>query len=291
MRSNHQGRPLIIIGMHRSGTSLLAGILERCGIFMGARKDENNEAIFFQKINEWIFRQANASWDNPRNFKFIDSHFRDYCKRVIASHLGGFQRIKYLGLKRALRYRDIREIDFPWGWKDPRNTYTVELWKEIFPGARVLHIFRNPVDVAASLKRREERLRKGFDMNLKKWIKERILFGRTYPNWSVRVQDIYEGINLWREYLEQAFSLNKEFGQNLMHIRYESFLEAPEIILKKILDFAGLKLGDETISNSVRGIDGSRRFAFVNDQELIEVYRDIRDMEMVKKLGYEGIIG
>ena len=39
--------PIIIIGMHRSGTTLLSKLLEKCGVFMGTKKEENNESIFF----------------------------------------------------------------------------------------------------------------------------------------------------------------------------------------------------------------------------------------------------
>lgn len=290
MSTNIHLQPIILIGMHRSGTSLIAKILEGCGLFMGARKDENNESIFFQRLNEWLLRQANASWDNPYNFKFIDRHFKEYCKNVLISHLKGLRRIEYLGLRRFLKYRDIRDMDFPWGWKDPRNTFTIEIWKEIFPDAKVLHIYRNPVDVAASLIKREGILRGRFKMNIKKRVKERLLHGKTYPNWSVRIQDIYEGIKLWQEYVEKAFSLNKELGQDIMHIKYEDFLDEPEIVLKDILDFTGLNIKADRLSRHVVGINTSRRFAFINDRELITVYMDIRDMEIVKKLGYDGII-
>lgn len=282
--------PLIILGMHRSGTSLLAGILEKCGIFMGVRKDDNNESIFFQRLNEWLLRQANASWDNPYNFKFVDSYFKEYCKKVLITHLRGLRRIEYLGLKSFLKYRDVRDLDFPWGWKDPRNTFTIELWKDIFPEAKVLHVYRNPVDVAASLRKREEKLREGFNTDIKKWIKERLLKGKTYPHWSVRIQDIYEGINLWREYVEKAFSLDKISGRNILHIKYEAFLEEPERILREILDFAGVNFKPETLSGYIKGIDSTRRFAFINDKELVRVYREIKDMELVRRLGYDRIM-
>ena len=41
--------PIIIIGMHRSGTSMLSKILEDSDIFLGNNKDINNEALFFKK--------------------------------------------------------------------------------------------------------------------------------------------------------------------------------------------------------------------------------------------------
>ena len=44
--------PIILLGMHRSGTSMIAGMLEELGLFMGNHKDRNNEAFLFMKLNE-----------------------------------------------------------------------------------------------------------------------------------------------------------------------------------------------------------------------------------------------
>ena len=58
-------KPIIISGMHRSGTSLIANILNDNGVFIGSKVDENNESIFFQRINKWILSCVGSSWDNP----------------------------------------------------------------------------------------------------------------------------------------------------------------------------------------------------------------------------------
>jgi hypothetical protein len=39
--------PVIIIGMSRSGTTLLVEMLEQLGLFAGNKKTRNNEALFF----------------------------------------------------------------------------------------------------------------------------------------------------------------------------------------------------------------------------------------------------
>ena len=64
--------PVIFIGMHRSGTSMLARLLEELGMFFGAVKDQNNEALFFQGLNEWLLGQCGGRWDNPAAF---NQHF------------------------------------------------------------------------------------------------------------------------------------------------------------------------------------------------------------------------
>ena len=60
-------QPIIVIGMHRSGSSLLVKVLQELGVFMGNDFEENNESMFFNKINDWRLLQAGASWDIPEN--------------------------------------------------------------------------------------------------------------------------------------------------------------------------------------------------------------------------------
>ena len=57
----------------------------------------------------------------------------------------------FLGWKRYLAYRSLERFDQPWGWKDPRNVFTLPLWLRVFPEAKIIYIVRNGVDVAASL--------------------------------------------------------------------------------------------------------------------------------------------
>jgi hypothetical protein len=41
-----------------------------------------------------------------------------------------------------------------WGWKDPRNSITIQFWKSLLPDLRVVVCVRNPLEVAASLQKR-----------------------------------------------------------------------------------------------------------------------------------------
>ena len=60
--------PVIVAGMHASGTTLLSRIVQRCGVFMGAEKNENEEAEFFRGINQQVLALTEASWDEPETF-------------------------------------------------------------------------------------------------------------------------------------------------------------------------------------------------------------------------------
>ena len=57
--------PFVIVGMHRSGTSLVSQILDRSGVFMGSDLQEDHESKFFIGLNKWIYENAGADWARP----------------------------------------------------------------------------------------------------------------------------------------------------------------------------------------------------------------------------------
>ena len=57
--------PVIVIGMHRSGTTLLTKLLEASGVHWGDDTDEYNEDVRFQALDEEIFRKGHARGDDP----------------------------------------------------------------------------------------------------------------------------------------------------------------------------------------------------------------------------------
>ena len=54
--------PIIVIGMHRSGTGMLARVLSGLGVWMGERQSDNSEDMFFFTLNEWLLRLSGAAW-------------------------------------------------------------------------------------------------------------------------------------------------------------------------------------------------------------------------------------
>lgn len=280
--------PLIIIGMHRSGTTMLSKILENLGIFMGIKKEINNESTFFIKINDWIMRQFNASWDVPHNMNFLNDNIISQITKAVIRPLKDIRAIEFIGLKNYLKYRDIRKLNFPWGWKDPRNTFTIDIWKKIFPTAKILHIYRNPVDVAESLRKRENELDSMFQMTFEKKLKEYLLKGKIGYKSSVRLRHINEGILLWKAYIEKSFSIDKS-SDEILHIKYEDLLTEPEIYLKKIFQFTEIPYSQKDIDVAISTFKKDRKYAFTKNDELVKIYSSIRNWQLMKELGYDNI--
>lgn len=278
--------PILIIGMHRSGTSILTKVLEEGGLFLGDKQERNNEALLFIKLNKWIFNNANATWDLPYNLKFADQYFIDHQVRVCKQHLKGIKAISYLGFKNLLKYGDVTKLDFPFGWKDPRNTFTVDVWKKIFPQLKLVHIYRNPIDVAQSLLAREIVVRSR-PKNLRMHQQAEAKLQRVnYAN-SLRVNHLNEGFNLWCDYTSKAFSFSDTDHNNILHLKFEDVVANPELWMPQLFDFCGLNFSAEKYLSNKNQFDASRINAFKNNNELLEFYQKIKTHPLVHQLGYD----
>lgn len=137
------GTPVVIAGMHRSGTSVLANLLQATGVDVGRR----------------LMPAAAA---NPRGY-FEDLDFQELHERVIqASHprllwlpVEG-ERLVFSDADRAegRRLAALRDDAPVWGFKDPRTCLFLDFWDEVLDDARFVFIFRRPELVVDSLRRR-----------------------------------------------------------------------------------------------------------------------------------------
>ena len=275
MSEDNAAAPVIITGMHRSGTTMLSGLLSDIGVCMGWSR-ANSEAVFFHKLNLAIERAINASWDNPENYTWFNA-CPEKKKEIIGwlkKKVGGPGSCLYYSRFGLFPSKQLTSIKGPWGWKDPRNTFTFDLWRDVFPGAKVIHVVRNAVDVAASLRQREINVPPP-------------LFG---PYSSFRVCDLGGGFSLWKAYVAKGRSIVPDNGEgDIMHLRYEDFLEAPTPVLRNIAAFCGTPVEDETLKRMTKKLDKSRSYSFMSDKELRGFYEKIKNDPLMAELGYSGL--
>src|SRR5436189_3433483 len=120
-----KSRPVCIAGMHRSGTSMVARLLNLCGLYLGPENElpttgQDNpeghwENIHFAKVNEELLAHWGGGWDLP----------------PAMPTLGGL-RADLLPLQqnaRAVIEKFSRHA--LWGWKDPRNSLTLPFWQQL----------------------------------------------------------------------------------------------------------------------------------------------------------------
>ena len=130
---------ICILGMHRSGTSSLAGSLEEAGLHLGKiiKKAPNNakgnrENKRIMDLQDELLAYNGGSWRSPpENVVWTDAH-RAARDAILASY----------------KRRDL------WGFKDPRTLLTLRFWQEALPRMTFVATFRHPLLVAESLIRR-----------------------------------------------------------------------------------------------------------------------------------------
>jgi hypothetical protein len=146
-------RPVIVLGMHRSGTSAMGGVLSELGIFMGRKlfspQAGVNEKGFFEnsaivRFNDTLLDVIPSSWDDPTFPTGTDPLQR--------------QLDDYVEAGRALLHKEYPK-DTVWGVKDPRMTLLLPFWQRVFAlcSLRPHYVFviRDPSEVVASLIRRD----------------------------------------------------------------------------------------------------------------------------------------
>jgi hypothetical protein len=158
---------VIVLGMHRSGTSMLTGLLHQgMGYDLGTApmygpvRGENFKG-FFERIdivtqNDVFLQRQGASWHSGiEEYKSVNGNG--------APHQAALTNKGQIGLEFMNRSpTDMETADTnnnPWIQKDPRMSITLRDWVPFFNQAplppAILFTYRHPLEVAYSLVRRE----------------------------------------------------------------------------------------------------------------------------------------
>lgn len=279
-------QPIIILGMHRSGTTLVTKMLENLGLFVGASKEINHEALFFWEINNWIFELHTAKPELPHNIQYTNPKTRKIIEDTLQYYVQSSKRKKYLG-KLSHQYNSITSIDFPFGWKDPKNTFTLDFWKAIFPNPKIIHVYRNPIDCISSYIERDLKVKDHFEWNWKKKLKREFLL--TYKfNYNFRLYNIEQGYQLWQEYVSKAIELQQS-NPHYYSIQYEQLLAKPEENIKNLCAFCELPVNEQKITTATQNIKKDRAYAFLENEAYVAFYQNIKNDKIIQQLDYQNI--
>ena len=143
---------LVVLGMHRSGTSAVAGCLQRLGVEFGPRlmpATADNERGYYEHIDvvnlhDRLLMALDRGWDSTTPWP---AHWWEDEART------GRFRAELL----ALLERDYGSAPL-WSIKDPRMCHLLPWWRPVWPLLDTVPIYlivvRDPREVAASLARR-----------------------------------------------------------------------------------------------------------------------------------------
>jgi hypothetical protein len=186
------GASIIVLGMHRGGTSLLANLVSVCGAHAGDERlllkaDESN---------------ARGYWEYMPLIEFNDELLNSVCaKTLIPPSDEAYKELerqssvpKYRD--RALRLlRVMQESGLTWFWKDPRLGVLLPFWKRIWGDVIYVISIRHPLDIALSIQKRD-----------------------AYP--------ISASLLIWQRYMSAILEGTKT-AQNALFIEYEEVIENP----------------------------------------------------------------
>ncbi|ACK69696.1 chromosome segregation ATPase-like protein [Gloeothece citriformis PCC 7424] len=191
--SNLQQPILIITGMHRSGTSLTASLLQSAGLDIGNILPEaalgnikgHFESQAFLNFHQSVLGSVGISPDGWTIQKTIypPEYYVEKAKQLIETQASPTN---------------------PWGWKDPRTTLFINFWSELLPSAKFLFLYRSPWEVVDSLYRRGSDNDKIFHHN---------------PELALKV---------WMNYNEEILDFYQKNSQKSLLIHINKVTENPE---------------------------------------------------------------
>ena len=224
--------PVCITGMHRSGTSLVANLMGRCGLYLGEANKllpaspDNTEGYWehrsFVKINDEILLELGSSWDSPTPKVMEGWPYKDKFNpaRVRAEIL-------------LTKFVDHE----PWGWKDPRTSLTLPFWMSLdgilvpfWQGRgqqlKVVVCVRDPLEVFQSLR------------------------DRTFTPSS-------SGLDLWQTYNQRI--LDSTLPQDRIITHYDAYFRDAVSELERVVDFAGIDVSPDVVQESARIVSSAMR--------------------------------
>jgi len=199
---NQSGLPVFIVGMHRSGTSLVEQIL--------AAHPDVHGAGELPDLTQMVF--------SLRSVLGRDCHYVDCLPRLTVTALDKLsaqhlERLRMVGGK-ARRVTD----------KMPGNFMYLGFIEQAFPGARIIHCRRNPLDTCLS----------GYFQN----------FGgaQNYMN------DLGDLGFVYRCYRRMMAHWRQVLTMPMLEVHYEDLVASPETVIRGLVEFCGLPWDEQCLS-------------------------------------------
>jgi tetratricopeptide (TPR) repeat protein len=236
---NRSKLPVFIVGMPRSGTTLVETILASHPLVHGAGELDD----VFQMRQE-IGRASGTGKRYPH-----------YLESVSAKVLDPFAE-RHLKKLAALAAPGIARVTD----KMPQNFVQLGLIELLFPGARVIHCVRDPLDTCLSI------------------------YSHPFIQHHAYATDLTNLGHYYREYLRLMAHWRAVLRIPLLEVRYEDLIERPEENVRRLIEFCELPWDDRCLRHHE-----SERFA--NTFSYNQVRQPIYKTSMAKWKRYEKHLG
>ncbi len=220
----------VVLGMHKSGTTLVARLLHESGIPMGdfdERLDYGQGNRFERHDVQEANRQLLHGYQLPPLGHLLRRPFRP--SRDAAGYPSNRDSQAYIrsrALRRRLERPDVvprlrpvvergqRRYAGDWGFKDPRTCLTFPAWERVLPECRLVVVHRSPAQVLS-----------------------RSRAGRRHPLRALRV------LQAWCVYNEAILRVLERSRAPRIVLRYEALMES-DLALEQLSKFVGRPLQD-----------------------------------------------
>jgi len=236
---------VVVLGMHRSGTSMLAGLLVEGSSFIipgkqviaaGVDSVQNKKGFYepwhvVRQNDIWLDNNG-MSWNRmePPSLNGLGFKMNLTDAFSVTCGINGCSSLKEMEHLPVVLADFNNRHNIPWVLKDPRLCITLRKWLPLLDGASpaVLFSFRHPMDVASSLIRRTRKT----------------------------ISHLYEGLNLWIWY--NRFAIQNSQGMCRVITSNDDIIADPELELTKVLkglEDCGLPKQNLNITASIDFID------------------------------------
>lgn len=250
----------VLLGMHKSGTTLLSRILHESSINMG------------------IF-DSNQGYDQGNKYERLETHdlnigilgcdYKEHSLNIskVIHDPGQVKPEMMEKMKAFVRSADSKFSK--WGFKDPRTCLTYDVWKEVLPEHKIIAIFRHPSELWSHYSRQP-----------KAWnIVRRISLG-------------LKALHAWYVYNKELLRILKNTGQPYFLTHYSDLMARGEI-MDKLSEFTETPLKDCRNNKLYRSKHHSgpvfnfmlrlHRLCYPKDGDIIDLYQELK---MLNKYGH-----
>ena len=196
--------PIVIAGMHRSGTSLLANMLETLGLNLGEKLQEADqynpdgykEDTEILNINRNLFKRLLNSEQGWPDWGWTTKS-NDEEQSLEPDRLWEKEATEYLA-RRAKEHQLF-------GWKDPRNSLLLNSFDKINDNIKVIAVYRAPWEIVEALQSLQSKI---FQAN---------------PHWCIKI---------WAHYNQKLIDFHAANPHKIILIKSEDLKEDPSCLPK-----------------------------------------------------------
>ena len=212
-----KGHPIIVLGVERSGTSVVAEMVHRWGAYAGP-SEKLHKADAHAPRGYWEFLPL---WDLLAELGDFDAGAtwweRDFQQRMEKKASDPAYRQKATELMAEMY------TGGPWFWKDPALSHFLPFWKQIWTDAIYIITVRNPLDTAVS------------------W--QKFIMPAKVP---VRISFVAMNLLRW-QHIMTLILRHTEDAQHRLFLGYEDIMCDPRVQAEKLACFLNSKFGKQVL--------------------------------------------